>query len=373
MLDNLPESDRLDGCPHPRETPILFGHNKAQADFLKTANNKKLHHAWLLSGPKGIGKATLAWKIARYILALDYDKTKDEKSNSPKTFEINNDNPIFKKTLALTEPKLQLLRRTWDQKTEKFKQSITIDEVRAIKQFLHLSSTDGGQRVVIIDSADDLQISGANALLKILEEPPIKTTILLISHNPTTLLQTIKSRCRKLNLKPLISEDLEKGLIQAIGSNNEITNSVYELSEGSIGNAYSLLNNEGFEIYEDICSLFLTAPDMDRSKILKISSKAIRKNSDFYFDTLISMLSRFVRRLALTGANELPKIEISQNEFQILNRLSPNLTAAKLWSETSQGILKNARAAKHVNLESSSIILDIFLKFNNIARKIDQQ
>ena len=369
MSDTFPESDCLEGLPHPRETRLLFGHLKAQDEFAKAVTNKKIHHAWLLTGPKGIGKATLAWKMAHYLLSLSSNNALNSEISSFTRLNIQQDDPISKRISALSEPKLKLLRKTWDPKTEKFRQSISIDDVRGIKQFFNLSSTDDGQRVVIIDSADDLQNASANALLKILEEPPKRTIILIISHNPNTLLPTIKSRCRKLNLLPLNNEDLKLGLSQAIGPDDPIGDDIYALSEGSIGNAITLLNNNGIKIYSQVCDIFSDAPKMNRVNILEIISDVTKSKSDDYFKTLISMISIFIRRLAKTGASGLPEAEIGKNEFTTLKRLSPNLTQARLWSEESQDIFKTALISKNVNLDPSSIILDLFLSFNNIALK----
>ena len=370
MIDEAPESDKSEGCPHPRKTVNLFGHQKAQTEILNALKSKKIHHAWLVCGPKGIGKATLAWKMARTLLTMASSAVNSDGINSITNLNVAIDNPIYKKTLALTEPKLHLLRRNWDPKTEKFRQSITIEDIRALKGFFHLSSTDDGRRIVIIDSADDLQPAGANALLKILEEPPVKTTILIISHNPSRLLPTIKSRCRMLNLKPLDSKDLQKGIDQALGTNNKINNNISELANGSIGNAMHLLNNRGLEIYESLCKLFNSLPNLDRPKAIELASELTKKKSDQNFEILISMLNVFINRLALTGAGASPQVEIMQSEFDILNKLSPNLSSAKIWSEFGQNILNDAIKAKNVNLEPSSVILDSFLKFDNVTNKI---
>ena len=370
MIDETPESDKTDGCPHPRKTLNLFGHKKAQTEILDALKNEKIHHAWLVCGSKGIGKATLVWKMARTLLTMDPLATISNHSNSPTNLNVAIEHPIYKRTLALTEPKLHLLRRNWDPKTERFRQSITIEDIRALKGFFNLSSTDDGRRVVIIDSADDLQTAGANALLKVLEEPPAKTTILIVSHNPSRLLPTIKSRCRILNLKPLGYKDLQQGIAQVLEMDNKINDSISELANGSIGNAMHLLNNRGIETYESLCQLFGLSPSFDRPKAIELTSELTRKNSEQNFDILISMLNIFINRLALTGAGAPPQVEVVQSEFNILNKLSPNLSSAKIWSELGQNILNNAIKAKTVNLEPSSVILDLFLKFDNIISKI---
>jgi len=373
LSNEFPESDRFPGLPHPRETQLLFGHIKAQNNFSEATKNNKIHHAWLLTGPKGIGKATLAWKMARYLLSLPLNQPTHLQKPSFIEFNPQSDDPLFKRILALSEPRLQIVRNSWDPKTEKFRQSISVDDVRKIKRFFNLSSTDKGQRVVIIDSADDLQNASANALLKILEEPPAKTTILMISHKPNTLLSTIKSRCRKLNLQSLSNGDLKKALSQATQTEDGIINQISPLSEGSVRNAATLLNNDGIKIYSKICEIFSVAPNLNRLDVMTIMSELTKKDSDTYYETLISMLSIFIRRLVLNGATGVPKNEIVQNEFNVLTKLSPNLLEAKLWSTESPMIFKSALLSKNVNLDRSSIILDMFLKFNKIAAKIHQQ
>ena len=286
MIEDIAESDKLDGCPHPRKTLNIFGHKEAQSSILNAIKINKIHHAWLLCGPKGIGKSTLAWKIARSLLISKSTSINDNNTEFSNKLEIPENNPIYKRTLALTEPKLHLLRKNWNLKTEKFSQNITIDDIRSLKKFFSLSSTDNGRRVVIIDSADDLQTASANALLKILEEPPVNTTILIISHNPSMLLPTIKSRCRLLKLKPLNSVDLQSGVHQALEIESGVDDRILELAHGSVGNAIHLLNNNGLEIYKSLCTLFSTKSGLNRVKAIELASKATNKNSRQYFDIL---------------------------------------------------------------------------------------
>ena len=370
MIEDIAESDKLDGCPHPRKTLNIFGHKEAQSSILNAIKINKIHHAWLLCGPKGIGKATLAWKIARSLLISKSTSINDNDTEFSNKLEIPENNPIYKRTLALTEPKLHLLRKNWNLKTEKFSQNITIDDIRSLKKFFSLSSTDKGRRVVIIDSADDLQTASANALLKILEEPPVNTTILIISHNPSMLLPTIKSRCRLLKLKPLNSDDLQCGIHQALELESGIDDCILELAHGSVGNAIHLLNNNGLEIYKSLCTLFSTKSGLDRVKAIELASKATNKNSRQYFDILISMIVIFTNRLALFGAGAPPQNEAIENEFQVLQHLAPNLGSARIWCEHLQAILNSAVKANKLNIEPSSVILDLLLKLDQIAQKI---
>ena len=189
--EDIPEPDRVPGAPHPRHTDRVIGQDNAIAEFMEAAQGGRLHHAWLLTGPRGVGKATLAWAIARWML-----------SGASGPFGAT-DTPEARRVAALSEPRLHLVRRPWDDKAGRLSAQITVDEIRRLLSFFHLSAAEGGRRVAIIDAADDMNLAAANALLKVLEEPPADALILKIAHQPAGLLPTIRSRCRTLRLSPL--------------------------------------------------------------------------------------------------------------------------------------------------------------------------
>lgn len=231
MMDrDIPFPDRVEGAPHPRETARLFGQDAAQGAFLQAFNAGRLHHGWLIHGPRGVGKATLAWRIARFLLATP-DPDADggglfgDALPAPHSLEITEDHPVTRRVLAGSEPGLHLVRRggqgTSDSDRQKnfeegkFSREIRVDEVRELADFVNLSAVDGGRRVVIIDAADEMNTSAANALLKMLEEPPVRTTLLLVAHQPARLLPTIRSRCRELRLERLSPDNVIAALDQA--------------------------------------------------------------------------------------------------------------------------------------------------------------
>ena len=208
----LPEPDRVEGAPHPRETAHLYGQAAAEAAFLDSYRRGRLHHGWLLTGPRGVGKATLAWKIARFLLATPADDGGMFAPPPPETLDIPEDHPVARRMRALGEPGLFLLRRGENDSGTGLSAEIRIDEVRKVKHFFQMSAADGGRRVVIIDAADEMNVQASNGVLKILEEPPPNATLLLISHQPSRLLPTIRSRCRELRLSPLGAEDMATAL-----------------------------------------------------------------------------------------------------------------------------------------------------------------
>ena len=215
-IADFPEPDRVEGAPHPRETLRLFGQSEAEAAFLEAFNAGRLHHAWLITGPRGLGKATLAWRIARFLLATPEDDGGMFAPPPPETLDIPADHPVSRRLAALSEPRLYLLRRGLNDRETMVTQDILVGEVRLMKDYFNLTAADGGRRVAIVDAADEMNPQAANALLKLLEEPPEKVTFLLISHQPFGLLPTIRSRCRTLRLRALDSADLTAAL-QAAG------------------------------------------------------------------------------------------------------------------------------------------------------------
>jgi DNA polymerase-3 subunit delta' len=244
--ESLPEPDRIEGAPHPRDAAQIVGQHAAEAAFLDAFANGRLHHGWLLTGPRGVGKATLAWRIARFLLTHEPDTGGGlfgDAPPAPQSLDVSHDHPVVRRMHSGAEPRLFLLRRAWDEEKKRLKTVITVDEVRRLKSFFQLSAADGGHRVAIVDAADELNTAAANALLKLLEEPPPGVTLLLISHQPSGLLPTIRSRCRELRLTTLSSVDLSIALQQA-GVEADNAAALAALSGGSAGEAIRLANRQ---------------------------------------------------------------------------------------------------------------------------------
>ena len=206
----LPEPDRAEGAPHPRETGQIFGQEAAEAEFLDAFASGRLHHGWLLTGAEGVGKATLAWRIARFLLA---NQTPAEDGlfgapPPPASLDVDPEHPVARRLRALSEPGLFLLRRGPNDKGDRLAQEIRVSEVRKLANFFGLSAADGGRRVVIVDAADELNTQAANALLKMLEEPPARTVMLLVAHQPSRLLPTILKEARAAGATTVLITDL---------------------------------------------------------------------------------------------------------------------------------------------------------------------
>ena len=168
MSDTPPTPDQVEGAPHPRDTIALFGQDKAETAFLDAFAQDRLHHGWMLAGPRGIGKATLAWRIARFLLATP-QRDSDGLFGSPPppaTLDIDPEHPIARRITSGAEPGLIKITRSVNPDSGRLRNDIVADDIRKLNRFFGLSATDGGHRVVIIDSADEMNQTAANALLK---------------------------------------------------------------------------------------------------------------------------------------------------------------------------------------------------------------
>ncbi|MEE9427886.1 MAG: DNA polymerase III subunit delta' [Paracoccaceae bacterium] len=368
----VPEYDRVVGAPHPRETQQLYGQAVAEAAFLTALNTGRLHHGWLITGPRGIGKATLAWRIAKLLLTTPPPGSDGLFAENPppvQSLDIPPDHPVNRRVAALSEPALFLLRPIWDIEKKRFKNGITVDEVRKMKGFFNHSAADGGRRVVIVDSVDDMNTNAANALLKILEEPPVNATLLLVSHQPSRLLPTIRSRCRELRCAVLPTEDMANAMTAAGADSGSNTGALTELSGGSAGEAVRLRNLGGMQTYADIINLFSDLPNMNRPKALKLAESAVGKTKSDQFDLILRLMDIFLARTARTGVSGPALVEASPGESTLMQRLAPDANAGRIWAELQQTLSERARHGQAVNLDPAALILDMFFKINETAAK----
>jgi DNA polymerase-3 subunit delta' len=372
--DPLPEPDRLEGAPHPRQTQVLLGHAHQQEEFLRIFTSGRLHHAWMLTGPKGVGKATLAWRLARFLLATPADDGGMFAPPPAQTLDIEPENPVSRRLAQLAEPRHFLLRRGANDKETALSQVISVDEVRKMKSFFALTAADGGRRTAIIDSLDEMNPNAANALLKLLEEPPPNVTLFLIAHQPARLLPTIRSRCRELRLTPLGPQDLADALTQAGGEvAPEDRTALAELSGGSVGEAFRLTNLDGLRLYTALTRLFSTLPRLDRPQALALAELAAARGAAETFDLLVTLIDLFLARLARHGASGHTPPEAAPGEAQLLHRLSPHPQAARAWAELAQTLSARARRGKAVNLDPAALLMDILLKVDETAGSLAQR
>ena len=368
--DDLPEADRAEGAPHPRLTPQLFGHEECEAEVLSAFTGGRRHHAWLLTGPRGIGKATLAWRMARFLLAgadAPAEAGLFGESPAPASLDIEADHPVARRVAALSDPGCLLIRRAWDHDRKRLKAQITVDEVRKLNSFFGLSSAEGGNRVVIVDCADDLNPSAANALLKVLEEPPARAILILISHQPARLLPTIRSRCRTLRLAPLATEPLAQALAQAGADIGDDATVLSELAGGSAGDALRLIAQDGPEIYARLVKLLGGAPNLDRPAARALAAAAAARGAEERLDLTLRLLDLALVRLSRTAAGHAPLHPAAPGEIDVWAKLA--LAApARVWAELQQSLSARLGHGRAVNVDPESLLMDALLQINETAR-----
>jgi DNA polymerase III subunit delta' len=209
--DELPEADALPGAPHPRLSATLVGHRSAEAELLSAYRQGRLAHAWLIGGREGIGKAALAWRFARFVLANPDPTAKAVRE--ARDLHVDPGHPAARLLAQLAHPDFALIRREWQAGAKRLASEISVEAVRLGLQVFQLSAAFGGWRIAIVDSAEDLNRNSANALLKMVEEPPQRSLILIVSHRPGQVLATIRSRCRKLRLDPLTEDEIVEAVV----------------------------------------------------------------------------------------------------------------------------------------------------------------
>ncbi|SFS05945.1 DNA polymerase III subunit delta' [Yoonia litorea] len=362
--ETLPEPDRIEGAPHPRETEILYGQDAAQSAFLDAFATGRLHSGWLIKGPKGVGKATLAWKIATFLLS-----GQEAGLFGTPSLHVDRDHPDARLIQAGAHPRLSLIRRPWDEKTKKLKTEITVDAVRGLKNFFHMSAADGGRRVVIVDAADELNRNAANAILKELEEPPANTTMLLVTHQPSRLLPTIRSRCRELRCERLQADDLQKALEQA-GHHIDHSESLATLAGGSAGDAIRLLNHDGLALYGELIKLFDRLPRIDRPAALRIADACVGKAGETRFGMTLDLIDLFLSRAAKAGLLGEPQAQGAAGEARLLAKIAPDDRAARAWAQLQQDLTDRSRHGRAVNLDPASLILDMIFKIEETAQGV---
>jgi len=268
-------------APAPRENPRLIGHDGAERAILDALRGGRLHHAWLITGPEGVGKATLAYRFARRLLA-----------GGAETLDLDPSHLVFRRVAAGTHADLLTIEREWDEKKKRLKKNIAAEAVREIPGFLHLTPAEGGWRVVIVDGAEDMNAHSANALLKVLEEPPARAVLMLISATPGRLLPTIRSRCRMLALSPLADADMGRVLgtyLPDLPAAERAT--LASLAEGAPGRALALAGQGGLAIAGMVAEIMAAQP---RFSLLRGYEMADALRDEVAFDMFFALLRQAI-------------------------------------------------------------------------------
>jgi DNA polymerase-3 subunit delta' len=283
--------------PEPRANPTLLGQDHAESILLDALRTGRMHHAWLITGPEGVGKATLAYRFARRLLAG---------TPSEDSLALDPADPVFRRVAAGSHADMKTIERVLNEKTKRMKTQIAVEDVRQINAFLSLTPAEGGWRVVIVDGAEDLNQASANALLKILEEPPPRAVLLLVCSAAGRLLPTIRSRCRRLRLSVLPDATMDRLIAQYLPNlNADERGRLVTLAEGSPGRAILLAEDEGLVIAAMVDKLLSDAPDIPAARGYEIAD--VLGRSETGFSMFMELMRAWRRRCGTAcGAGGIP-------------------------------------------------------------------
>jgi len=354
-------------APEPRANPDLAGHAAAERAFLDAWNSGRLAHSWLICGPKGIGKATLAYRIARFVLA---GGGAGGLFGGPDTLALPPEHPVFHRVASGGHADLRVVQRGWtDDRQVKRRGEIVVDEVRGVGAFLSLTPAEGGWRVVVIDAADEMNRNAANAVLKVLEEPPRNALMVLVSHSPGRLLPTIRSRCRRLTLQPL-SEAVVADLVQRWRPDliDGDVAALARLAEGSVGKALALAAEGGLDLYRDMVGLLGNLPRLDVPALHAFADRVGRADSEAAWRTVTELFAWWLARLVRAGGRGGGGMaEVVAGEGAVMGRL---LAAGGLeqWLHVWEKVTTLFARADAVNLDRKQTLLTAFLAVERPAR-----
>ncbi|MGJ3264447.1 MAG: DNA polymerase III subunit delta' [Salinarimonas sp.] len=312
----LAEPDQLPGAPHPRERAVLFGHEEAERAVLDAYGSGRMHHAWLIGGPEGIGKATLAYRVAKFVL--------DRGGRPPEpvaSLAVDPEARAARQVAALSHPGLFVLRRVPATDKKAASTTIPVDEVRRGLQLFASTAADSGYRVCIVDAAEDLTPASANALLKMVEEPPPRSLFLIVSHAPQRVLPTIRSRCRKLQLRPLGDDALARvirSLPEPIGTApDEALATAIGAADGSARRAVALLDPERARTVQTVEVLLAALPIVDWRRVGALADRLARKGAEQDLEITLETVERWaageIEARAGEGARRLaPLVEVCE-------------------------------------------------------------
>jgi DNA polymerase-3 subunit delta' len=276
---------------------LLIGHGEAEATLARAMVGGRMHHAWLITGKEGIGKATLAYRFARRLLSRE---------TVGADLAMPPGHPVFRRVAASSHADLLTIERAWDEKRKKVRGEIVVDDVRRVANFLHLTPAEGGWRVVVLDGAEDLNRNAANALLKVLEEPPARAILLLVCAAPGRLLPTLRSRCRRLRLSALSHGDVDRVLQRAFPEMPAAERDrAASLGEGAPGRAIALASGGGIATAEIVAQLLERTENLNVSHAFATADTLGRDEDAFsaFMDLLRAAVSSAVRAAARGDAD----------------------------------------------------------------------
>jgi DNA polymerase-3 subunit delta' len=340
------DDDDTEEPPHPRETTVLFGHAVAEAGLLGAYRAGRMPHGILIAGPKGIGKATLAYRFARFILAHPDPTARDVQDAA--SLAVNPASPVARRIGAQAQPDLLVIERTINERGV-LRNQIAVDDIRRTVPFFGSTAGEGGWRIAIIDAVDDLNRSGANALLKVLEEPPVRGLLLLVAHSTARVPPTLRSRCRIISLRPLAQEDVASAIAAAanLQPDDPRIAAAAAGADGSVARALNLLDQDALTLREQALDLLTRLPMVEPADLHALG--------DALAGTDPQPLAAFVDAVNTWLAE---RLDGGRGDLAQLNR----------FAEASERINAAARDTEMYNLERKPLVFGVFGLLAEAAR-----
>ncbi|PSC03798.1 DNA polymerase III subunit delta' [Alsobacter soli] len=348
--DDIPEVDRLPNAPHPRFAHALVGQEAAEAAFLDAYRGGRFPHAWILGGPEGIGKATFAYRAARFVLA--HPDPHAPEVRAARNLDVSPESGVFRRVAALAHTSLFVVRRQYNAEKKSMPTQIPVELVRKAVAFFGSTAGEGGWRVCIVDSAEDLNVQGANALLKVIEEPPPRSLFLLVSHLPGRLLPTIRSRCRMLRFRTLSEVEVARAVTIAAeedAPDPSIVQRAAALSGGTVRGAFKIMDESALAIVEHIRQALERLPEIDWKDAHAIAEGLAGRANDAAYETAIETIFAWLGEQTVARAGEGPR------------RLAP---LAEVWEKATRTV----RETDSYNLDRRALVLTLFTDLSDALR-----
>ncbi|MEM8833213.1 MAG: DNA polymerase III subunit delta' [Pseudomonadota bacterium] len=360
----------IEGLKEPRDSNLLIGHDEIEQKLLKLVEGNNLPHALIFAGPKGVGKATFAYRLTRFLFSKGIEDDSQDSlfgDTAPKGAAENLDtdvnDPVFAKVSSGGHPDLLTIEKSYDPRTKKEKKGIDVETARKVAPFLRMTSSEGGWRIVIIDNADTMNNNAQNALLKILEEPPKNSLLILIAHRPSAMIPTIRSRCRTIAFSSLAEEHFNTLLSKEYGDefSTEEKQLLLHLSNRQFGQTKNIIENDGLENIQTILRFFDNYPNFKIKDIHHLAETVGRAGQEKLFDIIGLFFDLYFAEVIMAKAKNKPLDPLFQNT------LSQALSDKQLQTllETQEKIRELFSQTVPANLDKRICIINVFSALKN--------
>jgi DNA polymerase-3 subunit delta' len=323
-----PQAPEQDEAPHPRATNVLFGHSAAEQGLLAAYRGGRVPHAFLFVGQKGIGKATLAYRLARFVLAHPDPAAPEVRAAT--SLAVDWAHPVARRVSAQTHGDLLAIERSANERGV-LRQQIAVEDVRRTLSFFGGTAGEGGWRIAIVDAVDELNRFGANALLKIVEEPPERAILLLVCHSAARVLPTLRSRCCVMTMRALPEAEVAAALAAAVGgsADDPAVAAAAAAADGSVARALALLNEDTATLRRRTLEALDRLPAVN-AEALHALGDALAGTDQQPLAVFVDTVNVWLRQRLDRGAGELGRLARLAEAWEQLNRAAQDAATYNL-------------------------------------------